>query len=120
MSVVAAACLAAALGSRPSWAVVTGASSGIGRSIALEAAARGYNVVVAARRKDALTALVNEIKDIHGVEARAVVVDLANERGASRLHRATSTRRIAPIELVVANAGSSRVGELIKLSLIHI
>ena len=43
------------------WAVVTGASEGIGREYALQLAKKGFNVVVSARNKAALSALVNEI-----------------------------------------------------------
>lgn len=43
------------------WAVVTGASEGIGREYALQLAKKGFNVVVSARNKAALNALVNEI-----------------------------------------------------------
>ena len=86
------------------WAVVTGASSGIGRAIALEAAARGYAVAVAARRMPQLDALVDEIKAAHGVEALAVPVDLSTAAGAKTLHAATET---LAVRLVFANAGLS-------------
>ena len=93
------------------WAVVTGASSGIGWSIALEAAARGYNVVVAARRKRELAKLVAEILR-YGVDALPVVVDLARLSGAAKLHRAT--RRLgSSVELVVFNAGFASAGDVI-------
>lgn len=45
------------------WAVVTGASEGIGREYALQLAKKGFNVLVMARNKPALDALVNEIGD---------------------------------------------------------
>lgn len=59
-------------------ALVTGASSGIGRASALALCAQGAKVVVAARRIDKLTALAAEIKS-HGKEALAVQMDVTNK-----------------------------------------
>lgn len=94
------------------WAVVTGASSGIGRSIALEAASRGYNVVVAARRRKELDLLAAKLRGDHAVESLVVSVDLSTTDGATKLHRATG-HLTASIELVVANAGFATVGEFV-------
>ena len=77
----------------------------------MEAASRGFNVVLAARRKKELTLLANQLRRSHGVEARAVVVDLSKADGAERLHRETS--KIDHVELVVANAGFSTEGRFI-------
>lgn len=49
------------------WAVVTGASDGIGRAMAREAAQRGLNVVLIARRQAELDRLANELAQAHGV-----------------------------------------------------
>ncbi|PXW24896.1 SDR family NAD(P)-dependent oxidoreductase [Paraburkholderia caballeronis] len=59
-------------------ALVTGASSGIGRASALELARRGAKVVVAARRSEELERLVSEIAAAGG-DAKAFVADVANE-----------------------------------------
>lgn len=56
--------------------VVTGASSGIGKAVALELARRRYNVVLAGRNQEALHALVHECKDVGG-DAIAVVTDVS-------------------------------------------
>ncbi|EPS96295.1 3-ketoacyl-CoA reductase [Fomitopsis schrenkii] len=70
------------------WAVVTGASEGIGREFALQLARKGFNVVVSARNSAALDALVAEIESSSPqgkkVQAKAVVMDfsrLEDERG---------------------------------------
>jgi short-subunit dehydrogenase len=97
---------AAAASERP-WAVVTGASSGIGRALAVECARRGYSVAIAARRASELHALATEIRAGHSVDAVAIAVDLSDPSGARKLHAATRTR---PVKLVFLNAGFSSIG----------
>jgi short-subunit dehydrogenase len=64
------------------WALVTGASDGIGRAVALEAAARGLHVALVARRQAALDAVADDIARAgHGRAARVVVADLATADG---------------------------------------
>ena len=62
---------------RGSWALVTGASAGLGAEFARQFAAAGLNVVLVARREDRLTALGQEIAATHRVEVRPMAVDLA-------------------------------------------
>lgn len=80
-------------------AIVTGASSGIGREIARLAASEGYDLVVAADEPlvDAAAGFLAK-----GVEVEAVETDLAGQSGVDRLLAATSGR---PIDVLVANAG---------------
>ena len=84
-------------------AVVTGASRGIGRAIAVSLAAEGANVVVAARSTDELDALVQEIGAAGG-SAAAVQCDLAEPAAPARLLQETS-RLYGPTEILVNNAG---------------
>lgn len=67
------------------WAVVTGASDGIGRAIAGRAAADGLNVVLAARSEAKLRALATELARKHRVDTHVVPVDLSRPTGASTL-----------------------------------
>jgi len=96
-----------------SWALVTGASSGIGEAMARHLAGAGLNVVVAARRIDRLTTLADELRSTTGVKVRPVQVDLSTEDGIELLDKA-----VADIDLgvVVANAGSAHPGSFLRAS----
>ncbi len=73
-----------------SWAVVTGASDGIGKAFAEKLAQSGFNVVIAARRKDVLTDLATDLARLHGVKLRPVVCDLGKPEGIAALEDATA------------------------------
>ena len=60
------------------WAVVTGASAGIGAEFALRIAELGINVVLIARRRNRLEELASTIEDMYRVQARVAPVDLAS------------------------------------------
>jgi short-subunit dehydrogenase len=70
------------------WAVVTGASSGIGREFARRLAADGMDVVLSSRRRDALEALAAELTASYGVEARVAPADLSRPEGVEAVIRA--------------------------------
>jgi short-subunit dehydrogenase len=90
--------------------VISGASSGIGRATALEFARRGANVVVAARREQALRELVTECEQL-GVQALAVPTDVTNEEALNRLaHEAKE--RFGRIDVWVNSAGVTAFGRL--------
>ena len=84
-------------------ALVTGASSGIGRRLALQLAGAGAKVVVAARRTDRLADLVDEIKAAGG-EALAVAMDVSEEASVIAGYDAADAA-FGPVDTVYANAG---------------
>jgi len=88
-------------------AVVTGASSGIGKVYADRLAARGYDLLLIARRGDRLAALATELQDRFPIRVEVLVADLAHPDGL-----AEATRKISAdsaITLLVNNAGTSSV-----------
>jgi hypothetical protein len=89
------------------WALVTGASSGIGREFARQIAASHVDVVLVARRQDLLDALGTELARDFGVKHRVVVADLSKEGFVAALVDATSDLDIG---LVISNAGSANPG----------
>lgn len=89
-------------------ALVTGASSGIGRRFAGLLAARGAKVVIAARRIDLLDTLRQEIEDAGGA-ALAVAMDVADEPSVIAAYDAAE-RAFGVVDTVIANAGMNAAG----------
>lgn len=96
------------------WAVVTGATSGIGQEIAHELAARGLNIVLAARGLPALETAGAEIRSRHGVETRHVSIDLSTQDGLNALFDAASDLEIG---LCATAAGLEVTGSFEKTAL---
>jgi uncharacterized protein len=94
------------------WALVTGASSGIGKEFAQQIAASGINIVLVARREDLLKEVGVEFSKRYGVEHRVVVLDVSREDFIRQLASATDDLDIG---LVVSNAGTGNPGEFLKL-----
>jgi short-subunit dehydrogenase len=89
------------------WALVTGASAGIGAVFARRLAAEGVNVALVARRVDRLDSLAAELAREHGVQARVVAEDLERDDGVDRVAARTADLAIG---ILVNNAGFSAVG----------
>jgi len=96
------------------WALVTGASSGIGEQFARLVAANGLNVVLAARREARLVALAGELESQYGIETRVVAVDLS---AADYLETIRSATDDIEIGLLVNNAGGGLPGAFLKQDL---
>src|SRR5438876_227051 len=97
----------ASLKSYGEWALVTGASAGIGTAFARELAAQSVNVVLVARRADRLEALAAELREKHSVKTRVVPEDLERDGAAERL---LEWVRDLEIGILVNNAGFSMHG----------
>lgn len=89
------------------WALVTGASAGIGQAIARQVAADGMNVALTARREDRLTNLAAEIERDFAIETRVITADLAERSDVEALLSAVSDLEIG---LLVNNAGLGYAG----------
>ncbi len=89
-------------------ALVTGASSGIGRALAIELATRGAHVALCARREDELREVERTILD-RGGRALVLPVDVT-DTGAVREVVAKADRDLGALEMVVANAGVGHFG----------
>ena len=86
------------------WAIITGASSGIGKALAFEFAGGGFNLFLTGRNESALTQVADECTRQHGVETEVVTADLASVEGIDGLVRALATRPHR-YEVLVNNAG---------------
>ncbi len=95
-------------------AVITGASSGIGKVYADRFAARGYDLLLIARRADRLETIAADLQARFGVRVENLVADLGNSTGlALAVRKVTADRSIT---VLVNNAGISAVGPLAQAS----
>jgi short-subunit dehydrogenase len=90
------------------WALVTGASAGIGVALARELASHGAKLILTARRKDRLDALAEELTG-RGTEVRVVAADLNDPAAPQQIYDATEGVGI-PVEILINNAGLGQFG----------
>lgn len=94
-----------------SWAMITGASGGMGEEFARQLAAQGMNLVLLARRSDRLDALGEELADAHGIQCRSVTVDL---NAPDFLKSVAEQTEDLEIGMLVNNAGFTNHGEFLE------
>jgi hypothetical protein len=96
---------------RGKWALVTGASAGIGKALAEELALGGTNLVLTARRRERLELLAQELRTKHKIQTEIFVADLERTSAPREIFDFTETKGLT-IELLVNNAGFGQYGEL--------
>jgi NAD(P)-dependent dehydrogenase (short-subunit alcohol dehydrogenase family) len=96
------------------WAVVTGASDGIGRAFARQLAAQGLNLVLVARRGAMLQALAAELTRTHGIACEVQAADLGDAAAVQAMLAATGDLDVG---LLVAAAGYGTSGALVDAPL---
>src|SRR5688572_19516675 len=94
------------------WALVTGASSGLGLEFADLLAARKVNLVLAARRQEPMLRLASDLRRKYGVDVLVETVDLASPGAAARLKSALDERSVR-IDILINNAGYGLYGDFL-------
>jgi short-subunit dehydrogenase len=92
------------------WALITGASAGIGVALAEELAAGGTKLVLTARRKDRLDELAHRLSATYKVATEVFPADLADSNGPEQIFAFTKQKGIE-IDLLINNAGFGQYGE---------
>jgi uncharacterized protein len=98
------------------WAVVTGASAGIGEAIAVELAEAGVNLMLTARRRDRLDLLAERLRTRNGIQVQVVVADLALPQAPQQIFDATEGAGL-PVDILINNAGFGEYGEFLRSNL---
>ncbi len=96
-----------------SYALITGASSGIGRNYASELARRGFGIIAVSNQPEALATTVEELSAEFGVDAHALFADLSNPASAKMVFDECEARGFE-VEILVCNAGMLLFGTLMR------
>lgn len=96
------------------WALIAGASEGLGEAFARELAGRGLNLILLARRGDVLETLAAELRQHHGVQVQTSALDLARADLAAAVRTSIGEREVG---LLVYNAAFSKIGDFVTQSL---
>jgi len=99
---------------RDKWALITGASAGIGVALATELAAGGTHVVLTARRRERLDELAGTLQSQHKVQTRVFAADLAQADAPQKIYSYTKEQGLV-IDLLINNAGFGQYGEFTKV-----
>jgi short-subunit dehydrogenase len=98
------------------WAVVTGASAGIGEAIAVELAEAGVNLVLTARRRERLDLLAERLRTHNGIQTQVIVADLALPQAPQQIFDATEGAGLQ-VDVLINNAGFGEYGEFLRTNL---
>jgi short-subunit dehydrogenase len=100
----------------PGYALVTGASRGLGRCFARTLAARKHDLVLVARSSEKLEALADELRAAHNIQVECISLDLSQAGAGKRLGDVLAGRELQ-IDLLINNAGFGDQGRFVELSL---
>jgi uncharacterized protein len=93
------------------WALITGASAGIGMELARQLAAGGAHLVLTARRRDRLETISHKLKKDHAIQAEIFTADLTQPDAPEKIYAFTKERGFA-IDLLINNAGFGQYGQV--------
>ncbi|PWL38190.1 short-chain dehydrogenase [Flagellimonas aquimarina] len=96
------------------WALITGASSGIGKEFAKQLAEKGLNLILIARRQELLNALSDELEGQYSIKVKAIKADLLRPDFINQIKKETTHLDIG---LLVNNAGLWKMGEYLEIPL---
>jgi uncharacterized protein len=96
------------------WALVTGASAGIGLELATQLAAGGTHLVLTARRRDRLEDISAKLRTAYKIQTELFTADLAKPDAAEQIYSYTKQKGIS-IDLLINNAGFGQYGELAQV-----
>lgn len=96
------------------YAIITGASSGIGREMAFQLAKKGYSLILVARRKERLDQLKAYLKKHYPIEVKTAVVDLSDRQACIEF---CEKYHNYPVEILINNAGFGKIGHITETSL---
>ena len=95
-------------------AIVTGASSGIGKAFAKELASQNYDLVIIARRKDRLLELARELKSNYSISVDVIPADISTEKGIERVEE--YIKKAKNLDILINNAGFGTKGNFSDVS----
>ncbi|MGE0600802.1 MAG: SDR family NAD(P)-dependent oxidoreductase [Dehalococcoidia bacterium] len=95
-------------------ALVTGASSGLGRDMARELARRGCNLVLVARREERLLALKAELEPEHGISVHVIPIDLGKDGAGEHIEEQVQAAGL-DIDILINNAGYGLKGDFLEV-----
>ena len=93
-------------------ALITGASSGIGRDLARVLASKGYDLALVARNEEQLNQVAKELEDKNKIKVEIIVMDVSSEENCKELHK-----KVSDVDLLINNAGFGDCGNFTKTSL---
>ena len=96
------------------WAIVTGASSGIGLELATQLATAGFNLVITSRHVDKLQDVEEQLKVNSNIQIKIIASDVSNKEGIDKIIQATQSLNVG---LLVVSAGYGTSGNFIDSSL---